>query len=222
MTNFELIAEAIELMNAGNIEAATTRLKQFTVLNTPKVKNGGKVNIWKWISDDQYRPQYCGVYYDTERKVAVATDTHVLLVSKPDYIEREKSEIISKNGDVIKGRYPEYWRVIPRQERLTERAVNRDRLAELLTEVRADKKINKNVDYIALNMCDADSPFYVPLEYVRMLLTLPAGRFYFPNVGEFAPMLYKSDDGNYTAIAMPMHVNPDYIGQEKIAREQSE
>lgn len=213
MTNFDLIAEAIEMMNAGNNESAIARLKQFTALNTPKVKGGGKVKVYDWI-DPKEPYAYCnGVYHDADNGVAVATDTHVLLVSKPDYNANLAGKCIDKKGDAIKARYPDYMCVIPKNG-LTEREVNLTRIAELLSEYRAEKKINKTIDYLAFNIGDKDNPFYVSPKFCKLLITLPAGKFYFSE--PLRPLLYKSDNGDYTAIVMPIRIDEKCIGMEKV------
>lgn len=217
MTNFDLIAEAIERMNAGDNETAIARLRQFTALNTPKVKNGGKVKIYDWVGKDVYRPNLTGVFHDADNKVAAATDTHVLLVSKVDYNEEYAGRIIDKKGDDCKGRFPNYKCVIPKTEG-KEIAVNREHIAELLSEMRAERKISKSVEYVAFNIGDKENPCYVAPKSCKLLLTLPDGKFYFLDPSR--PLLYKSDDGDYTALVMPILVKKEFIGQEKITPEQ--
>lgn len=215
MTNFELIAEAIELMNAGNNKAAAARLRQFTALNTPKVKVGGKVKIYDWTNPKEYHACGRGVYHDAAKGVAVATETHVLLVSKPDYNANLAGKCIDKKGDVIDiPQYVLYESVIPQKD-LVECEVNRERIAELLSEMRAEKKINKDTDYFAFNISDKANPIYIRPAFCKLLLTLPAeGKFYFSDPNR--PLLYKSDNGDYTAVIMPVSVKDDFIGMEKV------
>ena len=219
MTNFDLIAEAIDWINAGHNEVAIARLKQFTALNTPKIKGGGKVKIYDWTNPKE-RYAYCGgAYHDSDNGVAVATDTHVLIVSKPDYNESLAGKCIDKKGDEVDiVRYPAYERVIPANG-LVEREINRERIAELLSEMRAEKKVDKSVDYFAFNIGDKDNPFSVAPKFCKLLLTLPAeGKFYFSE--PHRPLLYKSDNGDYTAIIMPVQVKDEFIGIEKVSPEQ--
>ena len=117
MTNLDLISEAIkmiELIDTEDVrkELAISRMKQFVLLNTPQPK-GGKVKIYDWVyKDDNLRPQMSGVYHDCENKVAVATDTHALIVSKSDYVECEESHIVAKNGDETQERNARHGRVL--------------------------------------------------------------------------------------------------------------
>lgn len=207
MTNFDLIAEAIERMKAGDNESAIA-------LNTPKVKNGGKVKIYDWVSKDKRLPQrIMGVFHDAENKVAVATDTHVLIVSKVDYNEDYAGRIIDKKGDDCKGRFPDYMRVIPKSEG-KEILVNREHIASMLSGMRAERKIDKSIEYLAFNVGDKETPCYIKPANCKLLLTLPEGKFF--RIDPSRPLLYKSNDGNYTALMMPVFVKEAFVGQDKI------
>lgn len=217
MTNFDLIAEAIEMINAGDNEAAIARLKQFTALNTTKVK-GGKIKIYDWTDDKSIHTYAHGVYHDATDSVAVATETHVMLVSKSDYRADFAGKIIDKKGMAVNGRLHDYKRVIPNSAGMTEISINRDRIARLLSDMRAERKLDKSIDYAAFNIGCADTPLFFSPKFCKLLLTLPEGKFYFSN--RTRPLLYKSNDGNYVAVAMPVCVKDEYIGLEKLLRSQ--
>ena len=219
MTNFDLIEEAIERINAGDNETAIARLKQFTALNTPKVKNGGKVKIYDWVEKEKLRPQLMGVFHDADDQVAVATNTHVLIVSKVDYNEGYAGRIIDQKGDECEGRYVNYKCVFPKKEG-AELNVNREHIAEMLSEMRAERRVDKSVDYFAFNIGDKENPFYITPKNCKLLLTLPAGKFYMSSPTHY--LLYKSDDGNYTALISPVLVKREFVGQDKITSEQSD
>lgn len=219
MTNFDLIAEAIEMINAGDNTKAAARLKQFVTLNTPKVK-GGKVKIYDWTNPKGCYAFTRGVYYDAENSVAVATDTHVMLVSKSDYDASRANAIVAKNGDEVEGvRYPDYLRVIPKAENMREFQFDNARIANLLTKMNAERKIDKSIKYIAFNVGDKDSQVYISPKNCKLLLTLPAGKFYTRDPR--SQLLYKSDDENYTAVVMPVCVKDEFIGIEKVTQEQA-
>lgn len=215
MTNFDLIAEAIERMNAGDNETAIARLKQFTALNTPKLKNGGKVKMYDWVSKDDFCPALKGIYHDENSKVAVATDRNVLIVSKNDYNEECAGKIIDKKGDEVKtGKYPNYKAVFP--AKTVTFNVYRDKIAEMLSKIRAERKIEKTIEYAALNVGHADAPLYLTPRICKLLLTLPAGIFSErEQPGIYSPLVYKSDDGNYEALLMPMMIEAE-IGQDML------
>lgn len=220
MKNFEFIKEAINFINNGEYDLAVTRLKAFTEVNTQQVK-GGKLNIWNWVSKDKLRQNLQGVFYDVEKKVAVATDTHVLIVSDPDYIEPADgvSKTIRKNGEIVEERFPNYERVFPKLD--FEIEVNVKNVSDMLTKVRSERKLDKNVECLALNVSSTPAcPVYLAPKYCMLLLTLPEGKFYYKEASDvrFAPILYVSNNGFYRALFMPTIVDEDKIGQPIIMR----
>ena len=222
MKNLDLISEAIKMIERidtedVNKELAINRMKQFVLLNTPQPK-GGKVKIYDWTGKEQYRPNLMGVYHDAENKVAVATDTHVLIVSKSDYVECEESHIVAKNGDEIRGKYANYKSVMPDTDECLLYDVDRDKIKRILTEYRAERKLDKSVEYLAINIGSPDKPFYLTPGNCKLLLQLPDGDF-FVNANDYnsRAIAYESEDGNYKAVFMPLYYperNEDVIRNE--------
>lgn len=206
MKETNLLADAITAIKLCDNETAIKRIEQFIYINTPKTKSSGKVSIYGWANDEVgCRPMFDGVFHDAENKVAVASDTHVLIVSKPDYREFAdgKSHIIAKDGSEIKGKYVPYQKVIPSDDGRKELIIDRDKIANMLTKARADKAADKACKYKSFNVGTKDEPFYLDPKYCKLLLTLPVeGKFFVRNAD--SPMKYVSDDGNYTALFMPM------------------
>ena len=223
MTNLDLISEAIKMIERidtedVNKELAINRMKQFVLLNTPTQK-GGKVKIYDWVSKENYRPNLMGVYHDAENKVAVATDTHALIVSKSDYVECEESHIVAKNGDEIRGRYADYKRVMPDTDECLLYDVDRDKIKRILTEYRAERKLDKSVEYLAINVGATDKPLYLTPDNCKLLLQLPEGDFYVFAGDDYVsrPLSYESADDNYKAVFMPTYYperNEDVIRNE--------
>lgn len=210
MKNLDLISEAIKMIERidtedVNKELAVNRMKQFVLLNTPQPK-GGKVTIYDWVGKEQYRPTLMGVFHDAMNKVAVATDTHALIVSKRDYVECVESHIVDKNGDDIHGRYVDYKRVMPDTDEYLLYDVDRDKIKRILTEYRAERKLDKSVEYIAINVGATETPFYLSPENCKLLLQLPEGDFFVAS-GDYTsrPMAYESEDSDYKAIFMPLN-----------------
>lgn len=219
MTNLDLISEAIKMIERidtedVNKELAINRMKQFVLLNTPQPK-GGKVKIYDWVyKDDNLRPQMSGVYHDCEGKVAVATDTRALIVSKRDYIECEESHIVAKNGDEIRGKFPEYKRVMPDNDERLIFVVDREKVKQLLAQYKAERKLDKSVEYKAINVSTSEHPFYLHPDLCKLLLQLPEGDFYADYNSQYGsynsrPLSYESEDGNYEALFMPLYY-PDH------------
>lgn len=222
MKNLDLISEAIKMIERidtenVNKELAINRMKQFVLLNTPAPK-GGKVKIYDWVAKDNLRPQMCGVLHDAENKVAVATDTHALIVSKRDYIECEESHIVDKNGDDIRGKYPNYNSIMPDTDECLLFDVDRDKIQRILTEYRAERKLDKSVEYLAINIGSTEKPFYLAPSNCKLLLQLPDGDFFIQGEDYISrPVAYESEDGDYKAIFMPLYYperNEDVIREE--------
>lgn len=226
MKNLDLLQEAIAMIENGNSETASARLKQFIALNTPRVKSAGKLKIYDWadVKGKQYRRNIQGVYHDPENGVAVATNLNIMLVSKPDYIAENADKVILKNGDEIEfapdtlQKYPKWRRVFYENRREFE--VNREKIAEMLTQERADKKLGKK--YFAFNVGTPEDTKYLSSANCKLLLTLPEdGKFYVmeaENSRDYA-LQYESTDGNYKALLMPVQVKPEYIGQDAVIME---
>ena len=223
MTNLDLISEAIGYIERIDTESclkelAINRMKQFVLLNTPTQK-GGKVKIYDWVGKDYCASQMCGVYHDAENKVAVASDTRALITSKRDYVECEESHIVAKNGDEIRGRYLDYKRVMPDTDECLLYDVDRDKIKRILTEYKAERKLDKSVEYLAINVGATDKPLYLTPGSCKLLLQLPEGDFYVCAGDDYVsrPLSYESADENYKAVFMPMYYperNEDVIRKE--------
>lgn len=212
MTNLDLISETIKMIERidtedVNKELAINRMKQFVLLNTPQPK-GGKVKIYDWVSKENYRPNLMGVYHDAENKVAVATDTHALIVSKSDYVECEESHIVAKNGDEVHDKFPNYKGVMPDTDECLLYDVDRDKIKRILTEYKAERKLDKSVEYLAINVGATDKPLYLTPDNCKLLLQLPDGDFYVFAGDDYyksRPLSYESADENYKAVFMPTY-----------------
>lgn len=223
MKNLDLISEAIKMIERIDTESclkelAISRMKQFVLLNTPKPK-GGKVKMYDWVAKGNLIPQMCGVYHDAENKVAVASDTHALITSKSDYVGCEESHIVAKNGDEIRGEYANYKSVMPDTDECMLYDVDRDKIKRILTEYRAERKLDKSVEYLAINVGTTDKPLYLMPENCKLLLQLPEGDFYVFAGDDYMsrPLSYESADDNYKAVFMPMYYperNEDVIRKE--------
>ena len=60
------------------------------------------------------RPQMYGVYHSPDGE-AVSTDAYVLVVSKSAYDKSKKGKIVDKDGKEIIGKYPDYRKVLPKE-----------------------------------------------------------------------------------------------------------
>ena len=96
--------------------------------------------------------------------------------------------------------------------------VDRDKIKRILTEYRAERKLDKSVEYLAINIGSTEKPFYLAPSNCKLLLQLPDGDF-FIQVEDYIsrPIAYESEDGDYKAIFMPLYYperNEDVIRGE--------
>ena len=104
----------------------------------------GKLDLYKFVSDDNIRPSITGVYH--EEGWRIATDGRILLAIKQDYSPELEGRIILKNGSLLDKelRYPRWRSVIPdvMDEWKTFR-LDFAELSEVLREAKAHEKVWK-------------------------------------------------------------------------------
>lgn len=123
MNNIELIEKAIELLKKGKmkengvcvadmlikyVECNTTMkmLRKLSVKDIPVKLGKGEAPNFRH-----------GVYYDSDNKVAVATDGKHIFVNPLEYTdEYGKNVIVGKDGNVIKCRFPNYKSLLPMKD----------------------------------------------------------------------------------------------------------
>lgn len=203
MKSIDKVKEALRLANLHDEKVIEKLLTEFLVANAPSVGKG-KVDIWKFVAKDRIRPVLNGVFYNADRKEAVATNGHVLLVSKPDYKEVEvndevgsscgKGAIYNKKGEAITGYFPNYLAVIP-QDVPALKMTDRDAVIDAVNEYKA--KIKSGTAYNVRIMVADD--VYVMLDYVELMLRMP--KWEWSSKGERGALVY--NDTEYTMIVMP-------------------
>ena len=86
-------------------------LIQFMKENMKK-PSAKKINMFDYVAigeQAEIRPVLKGVYMDKENKVAVATDTFAIIISKSKYKPtKSKNGIVTKDGKSISGKYVNY------------------------------------------------------------------------------------------------------------------
>lgn len=96
-------------------------LREFIVDNTP-AKDKKELQMNEFLPTDKFmkelRPYMCCVCMDNEMKVAVATDSYVMFVSKSKYVDYgrdEKRTFVDEYGEVVteEMRYPNWSAVFP-------------------------------------------------------------------------------------------------------------
>lgn len=207
MKEIEKVKEAIFIANYNGYQDIEKLLTEFMIANTPSVGKG-KVDIWKFVYSYNYQPVLRGVFYNVDRKEAVATDTHVLLVSKPDYkevdVNREvecaigNGAIYNKKGEAITGYYPNYLAVIPRDMPAL-KMTDRDAVIAAVNEYKVKIKAH-TVTNVGIMVADG---IYVKLEYVELMLRMP--KWEWSGRDDDRAIVYKDDE--YTMLVMPIKLH---------------
>lgn len=205
-----------EMDQNSQTERAKQNLKAFLIANDT-VKKSDKVNIWKFVGKEKFRPVMAGVCYIPSMKLAVASDMINMLISKPDYVERETNNGVRINGasepcgiyrkdgtGVTKedqtSDYPAFLSVIPKEETQKPATMNdRDAVAKAIKEA----KIAIKAKTVSRAMIQVAEGIWMRPESAELMLTMPEWKFACDKAmpGRYA-VTYR--DENYTALFMPL------------------
>lgn len=105
-----------------------------------------KIDLYKFLDKNYADPRLTGVYHDGDAQVAVASNAHVMLVSKKDYNINHAFQVIDKDGKAIDcgGRpWPKWRNLVPDIEELRQHA-NQFPVAQFLQAVQNAENFLKN------------------------------------------------------------------------------
>lgn len=136
----------------------------------------------------------------------------MLIASKPDYREDCAGMIIKRDGDEQRGTFPQWKRLLPESlNGWTPFEINRNRIKELLKQIKVEKRLDSNSRYKAIRIFTG---VFIRIEDCKYLLQLPdEGKFY---IKTNSAIVYHSNDGNYIAIIMPDSVDEENYEMELI------
>ena len=213
---YDVLKILSEMEPNSQICAAEAALKAFLIANDT-VKKSDKVNIWKFVSKDYSRPVMKGVCYIPSMKAAVACDMINMLISKPDYVERETNNGVRINGasepcgiyrkdgtGVTKedqpSDYPAFLSVIPKKETQKPAAMNdRDAVAKAIKEA----KIAIKAKTASRAMIQVAEGVWMRPESAELMLTMPEWKFACDKDMPGKRAITYRDD-NYTTLFMPL------------------
>ena len=93
-----------------NLANAREAVKRSMEADLPEVKTGKpKLNIYNYTDKSASRPALRCVYHD--KGYAVASDTHIVVASKEDYDAEHEGQLVTKEGDVLDTKFPN-WRSV--------------------------------------------------------------------------------------------------------------
>lgn len=158
-----------------------------------------KIDLKKWTDPKDVRPAMRGIFHDNDREVAVATDSHSLIISKPDYVEHEGSVIIDSKGNEIQGVFPNYAIVFNGE--VSE--VDFLQKHELKTLVNEHKL--KSQEHTPLRIGTAEGEYiHITARDLKRFLTLPLEGWGIIINGKVKKLIYGviNQDENYRALIM--------------------
>ena len=220
MKETQKIYEAIRLISEIDMNFNATRakalLQEFIIANDT-VKKSDKVNIWKFVGKEKFRSVMTGVCYIPSMKLAVASDMTNMLISKPDYVERETNNGVRINGasepcgiyrkdgtGVTKedqtSDYPAFLSVIPKEETQKPATMNdRDAVAKAIKEA----KIAIKAKTASRAMIQVAEGIWMQPESAELMLAMPEWKFACDKDMPGKRAVTHRDD-NYTALFMPL------------------
>lgn len=154
MKNVEKVYKAIEMTDSEEIKKV---LREFIVDNTQQPK--GKFQMKEFVCKNELRPQLQCVCMDNKEKVAVATDTCKLFVSKEYYVDKgidEPQTLCDIYGDVVNEEclYPNWKAVIPTDNEPIEARGDFERLVKEAEVFGKENGIKKVPEHIAVQVFD--------------------------------------------------------------------
>lgn len=171
------------------------------------------VKIHQWYDyKKKCAPYYIwghGVFHNGEEKIAMATDGHAILISKPDYKEEYAGKVVDFNEQELNLSipYPDYHRVVYQNKFPVD--IDRERIKRLLKETKGAHDYLNRFAIKVVMYGPLSNPICLDPYLCKLLLTLPKeGKFYFRCANtssscERTLLEYISDDGNYKAYFTP-------------------
>lgn len=204
-----------EPVGVSFLDEIKRQIYEFMVDNEPTPKKG-TFNIWDWTLDDGLRPILGGVFHDRDEKVAVATNTHLLVVDSECYDESKTDSVgfdtgkqkfyrpINKYGNFIDGRFPNWKAVIPPKDGYVKFKVDQKQLDDYIKNCNTYLKMNdfsksKHYGIYEIKTSDEQSIFF-EMNHLKLFLTATDGNIYVKEHDRAA--MYWSD--TRTALIMPM------------------
>ena len=205
-----------EMDQNSQTERAKQHLRAFLIANDT-VKKSDKVNIWKFVGKEKIRPVMTGVCYIPSKKVAVASDAMVLLISRPDYVERETNNgvringasepcgIYRKDGTAVTKEYqasdyPDCFAIIPDERcQVPAGMTDRDKVAKAIK----GAKIALKAKAVSHAMIQVAEGIWMRPESAELMLSMPRWEFMCSKDRPGMKAISYRDD-NYTALFMPV------------------
>ena len=193
MKNTELLNTALQLNNSPEIERL---IKQFLLSNT--LQSNNKFNPFDFTAKKDWRLVLTGVHY--EDGYMYASDSHLAIKVKQDYLPELEEKTIDKKGAEITEKYPDVNRVIPPDEAMTFVQIDFAKVLEVEKVYRLDCKADKEIKIGLVKVGET----YLSVELLAKIAKF-ALHFGIEKIGIQSPdRCVKITNGESMAILMPV------------------
>lgn len=115
-------AKSIEMLQSvldSDLLHPELKAKLIDVVRNEVTTKPRKFNIWDYVSDDDIRPYFEGLYQDAEG-YEVATNGHILIYRKHDVSADMAGKVVFKDGTTIDSadRYPKWKVIVPKKSEM--------------------------------------------------------------------------------------------------------
>ena len=201
--------QGLELYNtlAGlkNLDALKSFLDEVEIKTTrPK-----KLDLYKYVGREKFRPVLTGIFYDSNEKTAVATDGFILISSPDFYDENHAGQIVNKNGKIINETFPKWRLTIPTN--LENSCPIKDVPAGV--EQKVLKSPDEGTSFISF--CGLYFSYNRYLQAVTAAKLLGLDTFKYVNKEDVRPTLFTSANSKSVVLLMPTF-DPGYTDESQI------
>ena len=195
----ELIVKAINVCETNGCELAVIYLKQFMLAN--QAKPNCKVNLYDLCSDI---PVMNGIFHD--KGFLVATDRHILAKIRNKYPEQLEGKIITKSGEEVEGRFPNYKAVMEKYEEMIDVSIIKEKVIEAVKQSKLEKKIGGI--YQKQVLCKAGKQYFKAEMLLKLLLLCESEKMQIREAKDSErAIMGKNTETGSESLLMPVYVD---------------
>ena len=173
-----------------------------------------KIDLYKYAANlkvDKYRlATFYGVHH--QRGKRIATDNHLLCVIKMDYPKELEGKIVGRGGEIIKGNYPKWRRIVPKTTKANMIELVAYHYRAKIKEALAVAKKSKQTVFVKLKGNDRDAYFEVTefMRFLDFLEVFPTCKVYYT---DYSRALKATDTNGNLCLVMPRNLSDigDYL-----------
>ena len=198
----ELIVKAINVCETNGCELAVIYLKQFMLAN--QAKPNCKVNLYDLCYKNDDIPVINGIFHD--KGFLVATDGHILAKIRNKYPEQLEGKIITKSGEEVEGRFPNYKAVMGKYEEMIDVSISKEKVIEAVKQLKLEKKIGGICQKQVL--CKAGKQYFNAEMLLKLLLLCESEKMQIREAKDSErAIMGKNTETGSESLLMPVYVD---------------